>query len=74
MEDLYNRLTAFPDTYFGFVMGVMIYVKQKPDRLKKVMEYLNSSNNLTSSDVVEFIASQPDFHEFDEPSDGQVSR
>ena len=75
MEELYNRLNKVPDTYFGFIMGVMTYVKQKPSRLEKVMEYLNTSDSLMSSDIVEFMASQPDFHEFEEPpfTDEQAS-
>ncbi|WP_085024474.1 hypothetical protein [Anaerovibrio sp. JC8] len=64
MEELYNRLTAFPDSYFGFIIGVITYVKQKPGRLERVMDYLNSSDSLTTSDVGRFIVSQPDFHEF----------
>lgn len=64
MEELYNKLNAFPDAYFGFIMGVITYVKQKPGRLEKVMEFLDSSDKLTTSDVASFIMSQPDFHEF----------
>ena len=65
MEELYNRLNSFPDAHFGFVMGVIAYVKQKPDRLKKVMEYLNSSDSLSKSDVILFISTQPDFFDTD---------
>ena len=28
------------------------------------MEFLNSSDNLTPSDVVRFVSEQPDFHEY----------
>ena len=65
MEELYNRLNSFPGAHFGFVMGVISYVKQKPDRLKKVMEYLNSSDSLSKSDVILFISTQPDFFDTD---------
>ena len=64
MEELYNRLNAVPDAYSSFVLGVIIYVKQKPERLKKVMDFLKTSDILTSSEIGEFIVSQPDFHEF----------
>ena len=64
MEELYNKLNAFPDAYFAFVMGVITYAKTKPERLTKVMVYLNSSDSLSTSDVIEFISDQPDFHEF----------
>ena len=67
MEKLYNRLNAVPDTYASFILGVIAYVKQKPGRLEKVMEYLNTSDSLTSSDIGLFIANQPDFHELSAP-------
>ena len=64
MDELYNRLNAIPDSYFGFVAGIITYVKQKPERLERVMTFLDSSAELSSSDVVRFVAEQPDFHEF----------
>lgn len=64
MEKLCARLNSFQDTYFGFVIGVTSYVKQNPERFKKLMEFLNSSDSLTTSDVVEFIFNQPDFQAF----------
>ena len=64
MEELVNKLNAIPDTYFGFVAGIVAYVKQKPSRLEIVMDYLNSSDSLTSSDVVKYVMDQPDFHEY----------
>lgn len=64
MEELYNRLIAFPGSYFAFVMAVLTYAKTKPERLKKVMDYLKSSDNLNTSDVIHFLSIQPDFHEF----------
>ena len=64
MEELYNRLVAFPGSYFGFVMVIITYAKQNPERVKKILEYLDSSNNLTKGDVIHFISVQPDFHEF----------
>ena len=64
MDELYNRLNAIPDSYFGFVAGIITYVKQKPERLERVMLFFDSSAELLSSDVVRFVAEQPDFHEF----------
>ena len=64
MDELYKKLNAIPDSYFGFVAGIITYVKQKPERLERVMAFLDSSDGLTSSDVVKFVAEQPDFHEF----------
>lgn len=64
MEELVNKLNAIPNSYFGFVAGIVTYAKMKPERLKKVMNFMDSSNNLTPSDVVKFVMSQPDFHEY----------
>lgn len=64
MGELVNKLNAIPNSYFGFVAGIVTYVKRKPERLQKVMNFLDTSDNLTPSDVVKFVMLQPDFHEF----------
>ena len=64
MEELVNKLNAIHDSYFGFVAGIVAYVKQKPSRLNTVLRFIDSSDNLSSSDVVKFVMDQPDFHEF----------
>lgn len=64
MEELENRLKSIPNSYFGFVAGIVTYAKMKPERLKKVMDFIDSSDNLTPSDIVKFVMSQPDFHEY----------
>ncbi len=63
MEELVNKLNAIPDSYFGFVLGIMTYAKKKPSRLQKVLRFIDSSDNLTTSDVVKFVIDQPDFYE-----------
>ena len=63
MEELVNRLTAIHNSYFGFVAEIVAYTKRSPRQMNKVLEYLDSSNNLTTSKVVRFVMSQPDFHE-----------
>ena len=64
MEELYNKLNQIPNSYLGFIMGVIAYVKKKPERLEKVMHFLDTSETLTPSDILRFIANEPDFHEF----------
>lgn len=64
MEELVNKLNAIPDSYFGFVAGIVTYAKKKPERLKKVLQFIDDSDNLTSSDIVKFVMQQPDFHEY----------
>lgn len=63
MEELIIKLNNIPKSYFGFVAGVSSYAKKKPERLKKVLEYIDSHDNVSTSDVVLFVMSQPDFHE-----------
>ena len=63
MNELYAKLNAIPDSYFGFVMGIISYAKKKPEHLDAVLQYLDNATNPTSSDVVKFVMDQPDFHE-----------
>lgn len=64
MEELISKLNAIPNSYFGFVAGIVTYVKQKPSRLDNMLQFLNRSDILTTSDVVKYVMDQPDFHEF----------
>lgn len=64
MEELVNKLNAIPNSYFGFVAGIVTYAKKKPERLKKVLDFIDSSDDLTPSDIVKFVMSQSDFHEY----------
>ena len=64
MEELRVKLYAVPNAYFGFVAGIMNYAKQKPERLQNVLQFLDSSDDLSTSKVIEFVMMQPDFHEF----------
>lgn len=64
MEELINKLNSISGTYFGFVAGIVNYAKQKPERLEKVLRFIDESDELTTSDVVKFVMMQPDFHEF----------
>ncbi len=63
MEELYNKLNAIPNSYFGFVMGIIAYAKQKPGHVQKILQFINENDNLTPSDIVKFVIDQPDFHE-----------
>ena len=64
MEELVSRLERMPHSYFDFVAGIVAYVKKRPERLEKVLNYLDSTENITPSDVVKFVMDQPDFHDF----------
>ncbi len=63
MEELIIKLNNIPNSYFGLVAGITAYAKKKPERLEKVMQYINTTENLTTADVVRFVMLQPDFHE-----------
>ncbi len=63
LEEVLSKLRAIPDSYEGFVQGIYTYVRKKPERLEKVMNYINNNKDVTSSDVVAYVMQQPDFHE-----------
>lgn len=55
MDELLNKLNNVPDSYAGFVMGVLTYAKKKTERLNKVLEYMNNHPDAKSDDILEFI-------------------
>lgn len=63
MKDLVDRLNEIPRAYFDFVVAIAAYARKKPERLEKVMEYLDSTPDLTTSDMIRFVSIQPDFRE-----------
>ena len=63
MEELTRKLNEMQGSYFAFVTGISAYARKKPERLEKVLQYINNTENLTTSDVVKFVMMQPDFHE-----------
>ncbi len=64
MEELVLKLNALPNSYFGFVMGIIAYCKQKPGRTEKVLGFINNTDGVTPSEVVKFVMEQPDFSEY----------
>ena len=64
MEELTKRLRSIPNSYFGFVAGIMSYAKRKQERVSKVINFLDDTPDATPSDVVKFVMMQPDFHEY----------
>jgi hypothetical protein len=63
MDELYAKLKAIPDSYYGFIIGIITYTKKKPERLDKVLRFLEENHDVTSSDIVKFVMDQPDFHD-----------
>lgn len=63
VRGLVKRLSSVPDFYIGFVLGITTYAKKKPERMAKVMEYMEQNPNASTSDIVGFVMLQEDFHE-----------
>lgn len=63
METFTIRLNNVPDSYYGFVVAVLTYVKKKEGRLSAVMNFMDEKPNALSFDILNFISSQADFYE-----------
>lgn len=63
MEAFTIKLNNIADSYYGFVVAVLTYVKNKESRLEVVENYINNNPSALSSDILEFISEQDDFYE-----------
>ncbi len=63
MEKFTIRLNNVKDTYYGFVVAVLTYVKKKSSRLNAVEKFMDENPNALTSDILSFISNQEDFHE-----------
>lgn len=63
VSELAKLLWQIKDAYWDYVVGVIVYAKKKPERMKIVTEYVKSHMDATTSDIVWFISNQPDFHD-----------
>ena len=61
MEELTKRLEAVEDSYFAFVAGVVAYARTSEEHVHLIIEFLDQNPDALSSEVLEFVASQPDF-------------
>ena len=73
MEEITARLNRIPDTYYGFVVAVLTYVRKKESRMKAVEKYLDDNPSALTSDILEFISGQDDFYEDAAPACAEVS-
>ena len=64
MKNLMKKISDIPDVYDDFVSGVINYAKKEPSHVEILNDYLDNGRDLTTSDVVEFIIQQPDFHSY----------
>lgn len=63
MEQLSIRLNNVKDTYYGFIVAVLNYVKKKQSRYDAVTQFMNDNPNALSSDILKYICDQDDFYE-----------
>ena len=64
MKELIQQLSSIPDAYDDFILGTINYAKKDPSHTDALINYIKNNTNLTSSDVIAFIMSQPDFHSY----------
>lgn len=64
MKELMQQLINISDTYDDFIFGVINFAKKDPSHIELLNDYMRNKTSLTSSDVIAFIMSQPDFRKF----------
>ena len=63
MDDILIRLNGVQDSYYGFVVAVLTYVKKNRSRLEAVSSFMNENPEALSSDILKFISDRDDFYE-----------
>lgn len=63
MNEFTIKLNNIKDSYYGFVVAVLTYVKKKPSRFNIVKEYIDNNPEALTSDILSFISDQDDFYE-----------
>lgn len=64
MKELIRQLSNIPDAYDDFILGTINYAKKDPSHINILKDFMRGKTNLTSSDIIAFIVSQPDFHSY----------
>ena len=63
MEELTKLLNDVQGSYYDFVVAMLHYAKKKKSRLVVLTDFIKKIKDLTTSDIIEFVSSQPDFYE-----------
>ena len=63
MEELTKLLNNVKGSYYDFVVAMLHYAQKKKSRLVVLTDYIKKNKDLTTSDIIEFVSSQPDFFE-----------
>lgn len=64
MKELIRQLSNIPDAYDDFILGTINYAKKDLSHISILKDFMRGKTNLTSSDIIAFIISQPDFHSY----------
>lgn len=67
MKELEKLLESVKDSYYDFVVGIMADVREYPDRIDEVIEYINNNPEATSSDIVGWMLETLDGIDWDNP-------
>jgi len=73
MKELILQLGNIEDAYDDFILGVINYAKRDSSHVIKLLKFIEQNDNITSSDVIEFIAEQPDFNDYNNSASEKVS-
>ena len=73
MEKFAVRLNNVADSYYGFVVAVLTYVKNDTSRLAIVERFMDNNPSALSSDILEFISQQDDFYKDAAYANAEVS-
>lgn len=71
MKELIQQLSNISDAYDDFIFGVINFAKKNPAHIDILNEYIKEKESLTTSDVIAFIVSQPDFQDYNANKDVQ---
>ena len=67
MKELEKLLEAVKDSYYDFVVGIMADIREYPDRIDEVIEYIANNPEATSSDIVGWTLETLDGIDWDNP-------
>ena len=78
MEELRKYLENVPDSYTDFVDGMLNHARYSKKKERRLLQYLTEHPGATSSDVLRYMMSFPDFFdnmetEFAEELQGQIA-
>lgn len=64
MKELIRRLSNIEDAYDDFILGVINFATKDSSHIDILNNFMKDKEGLTTSDVIAFIISQKDFHEY----------